>query len=136
MAGQVFPEVKDSAENAKLNIEMGSMKIQEEVHHQYIEQQEELIIIKSRLSEIQLEMIEYKQPIILTEGKTDRQILEKAWGKLRSNVIPPFIFRAADPSSGIEGGSGGAIALARMIESIHPEENRKAIAIFDRDAEG
>jgi predicted ATPase len=136
MAGQVFPEVKDSAEKAKLNIEMGFMKIQEEVHQEYIEQQEQLKKIKNRLGEIQLEMNKYKQPLILTEGKTDRQILEKAWVKLNGNIVQPFIFRAADPSSGIEGGSGGAIALARMIESIHPEENRKAIAIFDRDTEG
>jgi hypothetical protein len=136
IVSQVWPFIKDSEELAKLNIEMGFLKIQENLHKEYVSQREELIKIREQLTKIESDIKNYEKPLLLTEGKTDKKILEIAWSKCKGSVDPPFIIREADPSLGIKGGAGGAQTLSKMIESIHPEENRKAIAIFDRDLEG
>ena len=49
----------------------------------------------------------------------------------------PFTARAADPLADVDSQSaGGAAALARAIESIHPSDERRVLALFDHDGEG
>ena len=134
----IYPEVgKDTEEITKFNLEMGFMKIQEKLYDEYKKQVEDLDIIRKQVKTLEDEIIQSHKPLVLTEGKLDKIILDTAWLKIFPDKEPPFIIRSADTTSEItDGGSGGATSLAKMIESIHPEEGRLAIALFDRDSEG
>lgn len=83
------------------------------------------------LSEIQRNKIQ-----IITEGKTDKILLETAWGKLYPNEIMPYHII----SSGLEleeaKRSGGADSVRRTIEFISTISDMKLIALFDNDREG
>ncbi len=134
---RVWPGTGGLPERARLTAEMGFMKIQEGLHAQYVEQSERLRNAQNRVRQLECEINDTKKPLVLVEGKTDKKILEIAWTKCHPGIELPFIVRAADPAEGVPaGGAGGSDSLSRMIESIHPEESRQAIGVFDRDQEG
>jgi len=135
---EIWPKLKDKEHFHRLREELGILSIQKEVHAQYSSKLRELEQAKLHLSVLEREIEISNKPLILTEGKTDKIILETAWGKLFPGESIPFIIRVADPLVGIDDSenAGGAQSLKRMIESIHPEDGRKVIAIFDRDDEG
>lgn len=134
---QIWPETQDSFERMFLNTEMGFMRIQENMHEEYLRQSAQLKNTQNNVRALEQEIQNTHRPVILTEGKTDAQMLRIAWYKLNSNAEPPFMIRAADPTGGApSGGAGGADSLASMIESIHPDNKQTAIAIFDRDQKG
>jgi hypothetical protein len=74
-------------------------------------------------------------PVLLTEGPTDKIILDCAWKKLFS-VAPPFVIKTCDVSPEAAGGSAGAGQLGRCIRSILPDSPHIVIGIFDRDGDG
>ena len=90
--------------------------------------------IKMQLSELEAEINDLHVPLVVTEGKTDKKILDIAMAKLDEG-IPDILIRACDNSGG-DGSNGGTGTLARLIESIHPEDGRVVIAVFDNDEEG
>lgn len=121
----------------KLNKEIGFLRIQQEIHASYKSKIKELHETKTMVSQLEADMARLRKPLILVEGKADKAILETAWNKLNHSRNMPFILRAADPLTGQHGRSGGgANSVKNAIESIHPEDGRKALAIFDHDREG
>jgi len=133
----VWPHPRDHSQIAALNDEMGLMQIQEELHEEFVRRSNDVSRLQQRVSELADEIAQSQLPLVLTEGPTDTSILQAAVNALRAGAPPEFIIRPADPLLGIPGGGGGgAASLARAIESIHPADNRKAIAVFDRDQEG
>jgi len=136
----VVVDVEDPAlgkEHAdRLDEELGLLHIQKKVHDFYKSQLAEFKTTRERVTALENEILSSKLPLVLTEGKTDRLILETAWRKIRPGRSMPFICRAADTVGPHDGGNGGASSAAKAIESIHPDDNRVAIAIFDRDGEG
>ena len=133
----VWPESGSSEERTKLNIEMGFLKIQEDMHKEYITKTEELGILQNNMNQIVQEASQKKLPIVLCEGKHDCSILKTAWKKLRTGLELNFILRAVDPSqTESASGSGGVQFLAKAIETVHPAEKRKMIGVFDRDHDG
>ncbi len=134
---QIWPESQPSLERALLNSEMGFMQIQEDLHEEYVKQATYLKSLQDTIESLQKESQVSQHPIILTEGKTDTQILKVAWGKLHPNIESPFILRDADPTGGTTaGGAGGADSLASAIETFYPGEGKIAVALFDRDQKG
>jgi len=75
------------------------------------------------------------KPVLLTEGPTDKIIIESAWDKLYG-VDPPFVVKTCDVSPEALGGAAGAGQLARCVRSILPDSPHIVIGIFDRDADG
>ncbi len=118
----------------KLKEELGILDIQKEVHEYYSSELTKLKKASDRVSELEVEINEQHKPLVVTEGKTDKKILDIAAEKLGVN-IPDILIRACDNSGG-DGSNGGTGTLARLIESIHPEDERVVIAIFDNDEEG
>ncbi len=118
----------------QLKIELGILDIQKEVHEFYSSKLDALKKVNERVGELEAEINEFHMPLVVTEGKTDRKIFDLALGKLRGDV-PEVLIRECDNSGG-DGSSGGASALGRLIESIHPEDERIVIAMFDNDEEG
>jgi predicted ATPase len=128
---------KNSAHKEKLREEIGILKIQEEVHQQYTNKLAEFDNLQKQNDQLKKEASLHGRPLVLVEGKTDMQILDVAWKKLNPGVQANFIVRVADPSLNVAGTSaGGARSVARTIESIHPDDDRPAVGLFDNDAEG
>ena len=71
------------------------------------------------------------KPVILTEGKTDPKIINKAWTELNPGVEMPFDVVGLS----VIGGSG-ANALNNVMAKMPAIPNKKIIGIFDADSEG
>jgi len=76
-----------------------------------------------------------QKPVVLTEGPTDKLILECAWKKLY-NTEAPFVIKSCDVSLVGNGNASGVDQLARCIRSILPDSPHIVIGIFDRDTDG
>lgn len=126
-----------SISGAKLQEEIGLLRIQQEIHSEYKERLKKLETLSRKIVELEQEIAEHKLPLVLVEGKTDVLILETAWKKINPALEMPFLIRSADPLSNVPGSNGGgATSLAKAIESIHPADNRRVLAIFDHDDKG
>jgi predicted ATPase len=116
--------------------ELGVLEIQKEVHELYSEKIMKLKEISVQVSELQKDLDKFRKPILLVEGKFDKNIIETVWSKLFNNSKPPFIIRVADSAKSNQGGAAGASSVKMMIEALHPEDDRKIVGLFDRDEEG
>ncbi|MGB6013220.1 MAG: hypothetical protein WBG32_00680, partial [Nodosilinea sp.] len=126
-----------SISGAKLQEEIGLLRIQQEIHNAYKEKLNELESLSERVADLEGEIAARQLPLVLVEGVTDVTIFETAWSKLNPGVEIPFLVRSADPLANVAGGGGGgASSLAKAIESIHPADNRYVVAVFDHDQEG
>lgn len=126
-----------SVSGAKLQEEIGLLRIQREIHGEYKEKLKSLEFLSQRIAELEGEIAAQHLPLVLVEGVTDIAILETAWSKLNPGVAIPFLIRSADPLANVPGGGGaGTGSLAKAIESIHPAEDRHVLAVFDHDQEG
>jgi hypothetical protein len=77
------------------------------------------------------------KPLVITEGKTDKEILETAWKKLYPNAEMPFEIHDAGVHPDPNKRSGGVKAInehLRYLCNILPE--RKILGIFDNDGAG
>ena len=134
---QIWPRLSDPIQRMELDREMGLHLLQEEFHAQFLEHKRISDHMQRRALELEEEVSKHQLPVLLTEGSSDVIILQTAWAKLNPGVPMPFIVRVADSAEGVsEVCAGGAGSLAKMIESIHPDDNRKAIAVFDNDEQG
>ena len=80
---------------------------------------------------------EKEKIIVITEGKTDKKILEKAWEKLNPAIECPFHFIASGLEIDEEKREGGAETVRRTIEFLSTiTENIKLVGLFDNDKEG
>lgn len=129
--------LNNSASGAKLQEEIGLLRIQQEIHNEYKEKLEQLEALSEKIDELEQEIACHQLPLVLVEGVTDVTILEAAWDKLNPGEAIPFLVRSADPLANVPRSSGGgASSLAKAIESIHPADNRCVVAVFDHDQEG
>jgi hypothetical protein len=77
-----------------------------------------------------------QRPVVLTEGKTDAQILVSAWKKLRG-ADAPFDIKSCNVLTPDEpSDAAGATQLAICLRSIMADHPHTVIGLFDRDAEG
>lgn len=123
----------DLKDKEKIKEELGILDIQKEVHDLYSKKLEKLKDLNDRVGVLEAELINLHKPLVVTEGKTDRKIIELALGRL--DEVPDIIVRECD-NTGDDGGTGGAGTLRKLIESIHPADDRLVVAIFDNDDEG
>lgn len=91
--------------------------------------------IVEKVQELEKKVAKFNLPIIITEGKTDVTILNRAWEVLYGNKEKPFEIIAADNTTDNKGGNGGYTALNRLIESVRPDLQLH-IALYDRDKGG
>ncbi|HHH53467.1 MAG TPA: hypothetical protein ENK91_07395 [Bacteroidetes bacterium] len=75
------------------------------------------------------------KPLIITEGKTDKQILETAWEKLYPRVFMPYNIQVSGVEVEEDKKQGSADLVKRTLE-LDNHENRVIIGIFDNDKEG
>ncbi|MGP5712200.1 ATP-dependent nuclease [Vreelandella alkaliphila] len=76
------------------------------------------------------------RPIILTEGKTDKKILETAWDKLNPGQYLPYKIISSGIQIDEESRTGSADTVRRSLEYLSTLTDRKIIGLFDNDREG
>ena len=129
--------LSSSNAGAALEEEIGLVRIQNEIHEDYKDRLQLLGQQTATIRDLEAELKNHQLPLALFEGPTDVLIIREAWKKLYGEAAMPFHARSADPLENIQGTSGGgANALQRAIESIHPADKRRVLAIFDYDQEG
>lgn len=75
--------------------------------------------------------------IVITEGKTDKKILEKAWEKLNPDMDCPFHFIASGLELEEEKREGSADTVKRTVELTSTVMKEvKLVGLFDNDQEG
>ena len=78
------------------------------------------------------QVVQSNKPVILTEGKTDPKIINKAWTELNPGVEIPFDVVGLSEDTG----GSGANALSNLMAKMPNIPNKKIIGIFDADGEG
>jgi predicted ATPase len=102
---------------------------------QYSEQQGRIAQMQVLVDKLQLEIEDAHRPVVLTEGTTDKSILEVAWKRLRGKPAP-FLIKCCDTMDGLGGGAGGAEKLAMCLKSVRADSGSIVFGVFDRDKEG
>lgn len=83
----------------------------------------------------QLSNVSNSKPIIITEGKTDKKILEIAWNKLY-DIELPYLIIPSGKEENEEKRTGSADTVKRTLESILNITDNIIIGLFDNDREG
>ncbi len=84
-----------------------------------------------------LNEIERSKIIVITEGKTDKKLLEVAWNKLNPEADCPFKFISSGIQIDENSRTGNADSVRRTIQTLSTFfSDLKIIGIFDNDREG
>ncbi len=84
-----------------------------------------------------LNEIERSKIIVITEGKTDKKLLEIAWAKLNPDIDCPFKFISSGIQIDENSKTGNADSVRRTIETLSTFfSDLKIIGLFDNDREG
>lgn len=93
-------------------------------------------IITDELSEL-LNILPEEKYLLLTEGKTDKKIIETAWNKLYPSEKIPFEIASPGINSIVEEEkSANAESVRRTLEYLSTCLDKKVIGLFDNDREG
>ncbi|GAB2199407.1 ATP-dependent nuclease [Sessilibacter sp. MAH4] len=76
------------------------------------------------------------RPIVLTEGKTDKILLDTAWEKLNPGQPTPYQTISSGLQITEESRTGSAETVRRSLEYLSTLTDRKIIGLFDNDREG
>jgi len=90
-----------------------------------------------RMGSLIKEELVSSKPLIITEGKTDKTILEIAWQKLYNKEMP-FVIQSSGVEIEEEKREGSADSVKRTIELMSGtfDKDRILIGLFDNDIEG
>ncbi|MFZ7101250.1 MAG: ATP-dependent nuclease [Peptococcaceae bacterium] len=118
--------------------ELGFTDLQKEVNEILIKRIQEMEATNEKVKFLEQVIEETTRPIVITEGKTDKKILETAWNKLYQDTALPFKIESCDvmPANHPNGGSAGYDILAKSLEVVRPSNVNIVIGIFDNDKAG
>lgn len=93
---------------------------------------------KTKLHESEIDKIVkgLEKPVLLTEGKSDKMILDTAWSKLYPDRSMPFQIVSSGIESDESTRSGGADPLRRTLEFVSTLVTFPIVGLFDNDKEG
>jgi energy-coupling factor transporter ATP-binding protein EcfA2 len=130
-ATPVWPVSQEDAGNSVVANELGLMQLTVEQHHEYQKRLAEQNELAAKVTQLESTLARAKRPILLTEGPTDKLILEEAWRRLNPNRAPIFDVESCETTPG----SGGADVLLSTLNS-HRASERPVVGLFDRDDKG
>jgi len=132
-------QIKDNDQDSvdDLNEDLGLTKLLQEQHEYYKNKLEELQRQQKELQKLETEILNSKKPILLTEGKTDKIIIETAWDKLYPGEEIPFNVSSCDLEDEANGGGkAGCGILRKHLESVRHDNQSLVIGLFDYDKAG
>ncbi len=111
--------------------ELGILFAQKEFIEEY-----RIVVAEKELLESKIK--QYVKPILIVEGKTDKWIVEKSWGKLFPVEDMPFEVYPSGIYINMDESEGNADQVQRTIQLISPMINgdKIIIGLFDNDREG
>lgn len=121
-----------------LEEELGYAYILKEQYEQYkaaVQRNEEM---QEKIEKLEAEILLAQKPVLLTEGKTDAQILKVAWEKLYDYDCPFEIKSCNLMGEEIEGNVSlaGADMLRKVLCTARYDSEKVIIGMFDNDAAG
>ena len=125
---------KKASNKESLAIELGYLKIQEELFNEYIKKKQVLDNTLEEANQLKEKIKSYEKPVIVTEGKTDVSILKTAWNKLFQDKEMNFEICSCDTIG--DGQSAGCDMLKNYLTSYRFDSAHLVIGLFDRDIKG
>lgn len=125
---------KKALDKEELGIELGYLKIQEELFQEYIVKKQLLDNSLHETIQLKERIKNFEKPVVVTEGKTDTVILKTAWSKLYPDQDMPFEICSCDIIG--DGQSAGCDMLKNYLTSYRFDSSHIVIGIFDRDSSG
>lgn len=125
---------KIASSKESIALELGYLKIQEELYKDYLEKKQSLDNSLIEIKKMRDEIKSFETPVVLTEGKTDVQIIKVAWQKLYPDKSCPFNILSCDATG--DGQSAGCEMLKNYLTSYRFDSPHITIGIFDRDLQG
>ena len=124
---------KKAANKESIAIELGYLKLQEELFKDYLEKKQQLDDSLCETNRLKEKIKTYHKPVIITEGKTDVSILKTAWEKLNAEEMP-FDICSSDTTGDEQ--SAGCDMLKNYLISYRFDSPHLVIGLFDRDTNG
>lgn len=126
------------SDNQEFIDELGITELQKELNQRLKEKLKNIEENEERVKVLEQRISETQKPLVLTEGKTDKIILEEAWKKLHGETTCPFNIDSCDvmPEGDQTGGSGGYETLRKSLEVVRSNNPHIVIGIFDYDKAG
>lgn len=117
--------------------ELGYARILKTQYEEYQEMKKRMAEQSGVIEALNKELLLSQKPVLLTEGKTDAQILNIAWGKLYECECP-FEIKSCNLLSdeSKENALAGADILGKRLESVRYDDIRTIIGLFDNDKAG
>lgn len=132
---QVLDMIKAEQQD-ELKEELGYMKLLKEQNQFYKKKVLELELIKQESNLLRQALENYSKPILMTEGKTDVDILTNAWKRLYDYECP-FIIKSCNAySEESDVSAAGCDMLATTLTSWKYDASNLLIGLFDNDEEG
>lgn len=130
-------EFKKADKLPALEEELGYAKILKAQYEEYKTMKKELAEQTSMIEALNMELLSNQKPVLLTEGKTDAQILNIAWEKLYDYECPFEIkscnlMREAPNVNAL----AGVDMLNKRLGSVGYDNTKTVIGLFDNDKAG
>jgi len=129
-------DILEATQQEELEEELGYMQLLNEQNRVYKEKVIELQNLRTESTMLRESLEKLKKPIVMTEGKTDVEILKNAWKRLY-NYECPFIIKSCNTFSEEDKVSAaGCAMLAETLSSWKYDATNLLIGVFDNDDEG
>lgn len=120
----------------ELKEELGYIRLLKEQNRFYKSEVLELELVKKESELLRKSLESVSKPILMTEGKTDVDILTNAWKRLY-NCECPFIIKSCNTYSDESNVSAaGCVMLANTLKCWKYDASNMLIGLFDNDEEG
>lgn len=124
-------------ESDKLKNELGIFELNNRLEETFLKLESERESLLELKANVVGKINELRKPLIITEGKTDKRILELAWSKLYNQEIPYDIVSSGyEIDESIRAGSANNVMRTLELISNTFDKEKKLIGLFDNDKEG
>ena len=129
-------DMKEVEQREELEEGLGYIKLLKEQNYFYKKKVRELEVEKNISESLKKILESDSKPILMTEGKTDVDILKTAWKRLYREKCPFVIKSCNTYSEQAEVSAAGCRMLANTLKSWKYDASNLLIGLFDNDEEG
>lgn len=129
-------DIDDVEQQAELEEELGYIKLLKEQNRYYKKKVYELAAERKKREDLKKTLESVSKPILMTEGKTDVDILKTAWSRLYKYECPFSIRSCNAYSEDSDISAAGCKMLAETVKSWKYDASNMLIGVFDNDEEG
>lgn len=135
IAPSINETLNEVPESLTLKEELGLMQLAEQQQMEFERYLNAMESERKKLEAVRRTLDEATSPMVLTEGTTDKLILEEAWKRLMPGTQRPFRITSCDPFADYNKSAGGAGTLKKALETVRAD-GPVTIGLFDHDEKG